>query len=198
MKARFLLLTALTAVLPLLLTSRAQAVIMLNDFQGTGFGFDYGSWTGNITTNPTHVSVTGATEQGGAGTSSLALDLSSYLASGQVSIEARLIAGNAADNFNVILFTTGSDLSGYQFSTSGLNTSTFTTLTINLSAPSFTSGSINWSNITMYQVQGDYSSTDTLSLEFRNLQIIPEPSVWALLGAGLGVAVILRRRTRAA
>ena len=182
------------AISGVLFLKAANAQIMLNDFQNSGFDFAYDSFTGNITQNPTFISIN-ATEQGGAG-STVSLDLSSYYPSGQIQIEARLIAGNAADNFNVILFTTpdpGGIKSGYQFSTASLNTSTFTTLTANLNAPTFFSGTMDWSSIVQYQLQGDYSTTDNFRIEFRNLQVVPEPAAVVIALLGLGGLVVARR-----
>ena len=197
MKKSMILLAALVAVSIATLTLPARAAVMLNDFQNTGFEFDYGSFTGNITVNPTYISISNATEQGGAGTNG-SWDLSTYYPSGQVRIQARLISGNLADNFNVILATNpGTDYHLYQFSTASLNTSTFTTLTFNLNAPTFSSGTMDWANITQYQLQGDYSTTDNFSIEFRNLEVVPEPTTWALLAGSLTFLVIARRRRRA-
>ncbi|GAB4171537.1 MAG: hypothetical protein Fur0032_10810 [Terrimicrobiaceae bacterium] len=194
MKRSLLPLAALAAVAMTSMVHQARAAVIINDFQNTGFAFDYGSFTGNITTSATHISIVNATEQGGAGTNAN-FDLSSYYPSGQVSIEARLVSGNLANHFNIILATTaGTDYSLYQFSTAGLNTSTFTTVTVNLNAPLQSVGTMNWANITQYQLQGDYSTTDNFSLEFRNLEVVPEPATWVLLAGGLGVLAVLRRR----
>lgn len=171
----------------------ARATVILNTFNGTGFGFDYGSFTGNITNISDYVQIGNATEQGGAGTSGT-WNLSSYYPSGQISVEVRLLSSNAADNFNIILFSSPTDYHGYQLSTALLNTVTFTTLTFNLNAPTFTSGTMNWASITEYQIQGDYSTTDNFSMQFKNLQVVPEPAAWALVGAGLSMMTIFRRR----
>ncbi|MBU0677371.1 MAG: PEP-CTERM sorting domain-containing protein [Verrucomicrobia bacterium] len=46
-----------------------------------------------------------------------------------------------------------------------------------------------------WQLQGDYSSTDALNIEFDelNLQAIPEPTTLGLLSAALVVALIRRK-----
>lgn len=178
------------------LATQASGTVMLRDFQGTGFDFEYGSFSGNVSTNPTYVSVVNATESGGAGVNLTPLNLSSYVSSGYLSIEVRLGSGNLANNFNVNLFTDSSNYVGFQFSTSSLNTSTFTTLTLNLNTPTFTVGTIDWTNITQFQIQGDYSSTDNFSLDFRNLEVIPEPNSLILLSLGLAWLVLLRARRK--
>ncbi len=194
MKRSLLPLAVLISAAITSLAPHARAAVMINDFQNTGFGFDYGSFTGNITNNPTYIAIANATESGGAGTNAV-FDLSSYYPSGQVQIEARLVSGNLANNFNVILATTsGTDYNLYQFSTAGLNTSTFTVLTTDLDAPTSSTGTMNWASITQYQLQGDYSTTNNFSLEFRNLEVVPEPATWVLLAGGLGVLAVLRRR----
>ncbi len=196
MKTRFhnIAAAAILAAVSALSAPQASAQVILNSFQGTGFVFAYGSFSGNITTSPTHLSITNATEQGGAGTDS-EFNLLAYYPSGQLSIEARLASGNLADHFNVIL-AANTNTSLYQFSTAGLNTSTFTTLTVNLNAPTSTSGTMDWANITQYQVQGDYSTTNNFGVEFRNLEVVPEPTTWALVSGGLGLLMVLRRRMR--
>lgn len=176
------------------LATHATGQVVLNGFQNTGFDFDYGSFAGGITQNPTFVSIVATTDEGGAG-SGVAADLSSFAASGQVQIEARLGSGHAATHFNIILASTpGVDFNLYQFPTSGLNSISFTTLTANFNAPLVTSGTVNWSAITQFQIQGGYNSGAAFSVDFANLQAIPEPSSSAFLVGGLVLLTGLTRR----
>jgi hypothetical protein len=179
-------------------TMSAHATLVIRDFQGVGFDFTYGSWIGNETIFPTYVQIAGtANETGGAGVGiSPTIDLYSYVnANGQVQVDARLVPGNQADNFNIIFFSSPTDLAGYQISASLLNTTNFTTVSATLNNPTFTSGSINWSNVNQVQIQGDYTpdpSTTSFAMQFANL-VVPEPSTALLTAIGIGILATLRR-----
>lgn len=201
----------------LLLGRAALAQIVLNSFNGTSVDFDYDSWTNNYTIT-TQLSVN-ATEQGGLGSNfSSPQDFSGIVSTHWIQVEARLLSsGNQADNFNVVLLsntTPGNQTSViYQFSTANLTTGTWTTLTIPLNSPQhgFNSGnyiflggnlalsSIDFTNILQWQLGGDYWPAPppevSLQLEFRNLQIVPEPSL-GLFGVVLAATILFTTRRK--
>lgn len=174
----------------------ARADIILSTFDSSGFQWSYGSWnplSAVETQFPTFVRIAGpATESGGAGvslSSPVSVDTSSLF----LVVSARIAPGNAASGFNVILQSSPSDAYGYYFPASSFNPSTFTTSSIPLSSPSFTVGSPNLltPGMTEWQVQGDFSTTDSFAFEFEDLRLVPEPGTVALIG--LGLLVLLRR-----
>jgi len=152
--------------------SHARAASVAYDFNGTGFDFAFGSWSGWITTGPPAVPSGGlATESGGAGFLPIPggpLDLTGA----HVTLTAQLIAANAADNLQILLIDPSDNSAVYQFPLSSFNTSAMTNVT--LSAPSFTNGPVALSQIRRLQVQGDFSSGDRLNLSIdRILAISP-------------------------
>jgi hypothetical protein len=157
--------------------------------------WDYGTWSGN-TWNSWGLGVTGnATVSGGATFTPVTLNLSSY---GQVQIEAQALAGNAATGFNVNFFTDGSNYNVYRFNIAAAPAG-WTTVTVDFSSPLEVYGAINWGSITSYELQGTFAGTDSMQMQFRNLQVqaVPEPATWALMGiAGTGLMVVRRIRSR--
>lgn len=189
------------ALIGMMTIGLARADIILSTFDSSGFQWSYGSWnplTSVETQTPTYLSIAGAaTESGGAGISfaqPVSFDPTQYL----VSVTARIGSGNVASGFNVILQTSPTDSWGYYFPAASFNPSTFTTVSIAVTNPTFVNGSPNFSGsgMTDWQIQGDFSSTDALRFDFEDarLSLVPEPSTLALLA--LGVVSFLARSVR--
>jgi len=175
--------------------SQVQAQdLVINDFQDSGFEFDYGSWTGNLTIGPDFLTVN-ATESGGGGANSFQSASSLSLSPGPtyfIEIDVRKVSGNLADAFNVILEDGDGTMAGWKFDLSTVDEIEFHTLNKTLTPDFFNppskgtaDGVFDQSSIVGWQVQGDFSSEDTLALQFKNLVIIPEPSSLALLATGI-------------
>jgi hypothetical protein len=180
-------------------TVSAHATLVIESFQGTGFGYEYLSWVGQTTVNPAFVQVAGsATEQGGAGSIIGPLNLQPYVSvNANIQVDARLVTGNQADNFNIILQSSASDLVGYQFSASLLDLLNFTTVSLPLTSPSFSSGTIDWTAVNGFQIQGDFNGNEPFAMQFANLQV-PEPSTALLIAIGFALLAARRRLTMTA
>lgn len=176
--------------------------IILSTFDNVGFQWGYGSWNplSNVETLfPTYVQIAGpATESGGAGvtlSSAVTFDPTQYF----LVVSARIAPGNAASGFNVILQTSPSDLWGYYFDASLFNSSTFTTVSVPVVSYTFANGTPDFLNVGMneWQVQGDFSTTDSFAFEFEDLRLVPEPGTIGLLALGAVAALIRARRSSA-
>lgn len=190
---------AVLAFLSLPTPSRADVIYSFQD--NSTFDYTYGTWNGgNVLPGPTFLSIgNGTARDNGGGGVTLALDPSPFAASGQLQIEAKLLAGNAADEFNVNLFSAiDGNYNVYRFSTAGLNDATFTQLSLSLASPFETHGTIDWTNITKFELQGTYGSNAAFALGVRNLEVVttPEPGTWPIVLLG-GVAWLGVRRFRA-
>lgn len=186
----------------------AGANILLSDFNSTGLEYAYGSWNGpgavvNGSSYLTIQSPATPSGGGGVGLSSLALNASNYY----VSLTARLGSANQASQLNVVLLDRdgGSEEAYvYFFLASWFNPSTFTTIHIPATMPSWTNnvidGIINFdtggNGLVGWQLQGNYANnTDTLNFEIDHLQLtaIPEPGTAVLGVIGAALATILAR-----
>jgi hypothetical protein len=177
-------------------TSSAQLVI--KDFQGFGpvhsFDFDYLSWTGQITNTATGIEVGGtpstADTFGGAG-GGVTFDLTGYT---DLAVSAKLLPGNAATAFNVVLQSAPGVSSVYQFSTTGLS-SGYQSVSVSLASPFLINGGgANLATITEYQIQGNFEGPVALGLGFATVTAVPEPTTWALLLGGAAFLTLLHRR----
>jgi len=173
--------------------------ILLHDFDNAGFGFEYGSWISSVTPAPTYVTVgSPAGEDGGAGFEDLLLDTSDGI---QIQVKVRPLVGNTADRFNFILKDSDGTEIGWHFELKELNEDPpeFTVLTTSLVTPHFINSTginslFDYTSVTNWQLQGDFSSNEPLRLQFDHLviiengnyEVIPEPLSISFLIVGLG------------
>lgn len=186
---------AMIATLCSLVPSTSSAQLVIKDFQGFGpthsFSFDYLSWTDQIINTATGIEVGGTADTfGGAGENSFGtLDLTGYT---DLVVSAKLLPGNAATAFNIVLQSAPGVSSVYQFSTSGLS-SGYRFVSVSLASPFLTNGGgANLAAIAEYQVQGNFEGPDSLGLGFATITTItpvPEPSTLAFLPVGLGFLI---------
>jgi len=168
----------------------AATGIVLSDFDGTDFdanaatptppgGFTFVSWVGTVTPDAAGFIEVGGTEKGGLGEFVTSLDISSQQV---IEVHARLgTNNNQADNFVVVLKDTDGTEVQYRFSTSGLGdpTGTFAVIRKSLNDPgafTFKNGTtpgLDLSQIESWNLQGDFSSDASLSLQFDHLEINP-------------------------
>jgi hypothetical protein len=160
----------------------ASAAVVIKDFQGSGtFDYDYLSWLNQPVPTATGIEVGGtATASGGAGGFFSALSLTGYT---DLVVSAKLLPGNAATGFNVVLFSAPGVSSAYQFSTSTLN-SGYQSLSTSLLTPFFTvGGGANLAAINQFEIQGNFDGSTALGLGFSTITAVPEPStIMAALG----------------
>ncbi len=194
-----LLSIAIIATLCSLMPSTSSAQVLIKDFQGFGptysFDFDYLSWTGQITNTASGIEVGGTADTfGGAGGNTFAtLDLTGYT---DLEVSAKLVPGNLATAFNVVLQSAPGVSSVYQFSTSGLS-SGYQSVSVSLATPFLTNGGgADLTAINVYQIQGNFVGPDALGLGFATVTAVPEPTTGVLLLAGVGFLVALRRNYR--
>ncbi|MBU0677367.1 MAG: PEP-CTERM sorting domain-containing protein [Verrucomicrobia bacterium] len=190
------------------ITQFVGAAVLINNFNSNGMEGYYGSWSGADTEEATYLDIgASATESGGSydNIAAIFVDPATY----ELRITARLGGGNIANHFNVLLHDADENF-GYQFNTSALNTSTFTTLTRSLDSWTFRgagSGSptFDTTGIDQYSLQGDYSSSDALRIQFDNLDLeveggggpggaVPEPTTAGLVGMGIVLIACCRRK----
>ena len=178
--------------------------IIIHEFENAEFAFEYGSWLGNVVLGPTYVTIgSPATASGGAGMNGLLLDVSEGI---KLEVRVRPYTGNEVDQFNFILKDSDGTEVGWQFHLNeiALEPEEFSVLTVSLISPHFINstgmnGSFNPDSVTSWQLQGDFSSSEPLRLQFDKLTIIentifeaviPEPSTLAFLIFGIGSLVI--------
>ncbi|MEM8782331.1 MAG: PEP-CTERM sorting domain-containing protein [Planctomycetota bacterium] len=178
---------------------------------GAPAGFAFGGFSGNVTETISSLTID-ASSFGGIGRdlTQTDFDASEY----QLRIVYRLLPGNEAEDFRVVLrdndgddsapgqgtedhqifidtsFATPlNDGSGFSEQFSPLN-SVFTDKSFG-----FTNGGDGALNpgLDQWQLQSAFGGTDRLHLEVRSVELVPEPGSAALLGAGL-TAFVLRRR----
>jgi len=180
-------------------------------FNGTGFvndpvftGYDFDSWTGNITSGATFVEIAGsATEIGGAGIIYGVGALKDFSGMAGVELTAQLGAGNVADNFQVSLI----DLSGvqavYRFAASDFDAGNMTASfqsTFDTFDPQGFGRDVDRTQIWGLQFSGDFTppaSTDAVHVLVDNIAVtaVPEASSYAMFGLGL-LGVMAARRLR--
>ena len=205
----------------------AQAAVMINQLLNDGATPEsatnkylpnaaYGSWVvppnvGSNVWNSWGLGVDGtATTAGGlvfttnGANGTLSLNLSTFNA---IQIDAKALAGNTVTAFNVVLYS--SHVAGHPELTAGtvlkLNLASVTdpgstqTVLFSTGIQASDAGSLaNLSAINEYQIQGDNWGTPTaFAMQYTNLEAVPEPATWALMGiAGTGVMVVRRIRSR--
>jgi hypothetical protein len=52
---------------------------------------------------------------------------------------------------------------------------------------------VDWANVTSYQIQGNYAAPAAFGMQYTDLQAVPEPATWALMGIAGGVLLAVRR-----
>ncbi|MDG4556634.1 MAG: DUF11 domain-containing protein, partial [Candidatus Contendobacter sp.] len=151
----------------LLGTNPARADTILSDFDGTNFGFAFGSWTGQTTPGPTFVTIGGlATEQGGAGNFPFAA--TNFTGMG-VAMTAQLGAGNLASEFQVHLIDGADNRAVFVFPATSFTNTSFATVFV--PAPTFNigPGPVDLTKIVRFLVMGDFSSDDRLEIKIDRI-----------------------------
>jgi len=151
-----------------------------HDFNNSGRGWYFGSFSGNYTTHTTYLAIdSGANEQGGSGRS---FGTSNMTGAGKFTITARIGSGNAADGFVVKIYDNDatSSIHCWTFKSNYFNSTTFTTVTRYLNAPSYieqagTTEGLDLTNMRDFYINGDYSTTDALAFDFDHIEINPPP-----------------------
>ncbi len=149
------------------------------------FDFDYGSWTGDITPGPAFITIgtSSATTSGGAGFNVGSIDITPTNPNNYIRISARLQPGHNGSDIRLVLASGATDFNVWAAPATLFNTTTFTTVDILLSTPPvFTSGTFDPTNITSFQIQGDFFSPGDFRIEVERMQLIPEPHHVTLLG----------------
>ncbi len=113
--------------------------------------------------------------------------------SNQIAVTARLLPGNMANSFSVVLLANGHQSATAVFSTGAFSAGAYSTVTATLSFdPAF-----NFSQIDAVVIGGVQSDASTaFAISFDHLAAVPEPAAW---GAALGAAALwaaMRRRRR--
>jgi hypothetical protein len=123
-------------------------------------------------------------------------------ANNAITLDVTSLAGNSKTAFNVNFFSGADTSHGTTLSYNLASPSaSLATLSVNMSAGVIAYGSTalaDWTNITQYQIQGaDWGTPTAFAMQFTNLQAVPEPATWALMGiAGTGLLVVRRIRSR--
>jgi len=179
------------------LTAPTSAAVIISDLNNVSPDFQYNSFPGNTSVQPTFFRVsTPANQFGGSGfnlASPLNISTQTTLAvSGQIG------TGNLNVSFNVLLQDSDGTQFGYSFPMSSFNASGFTSAYVELGSPSFSlsAGSmagLNLASITQFQLQGNFSGSETVlfAFDFDSVAAVPEPTSLALLATS---TVLLRRR----
>ena len=152
-------------------------IVVLANFAEKPLEFLYGSWSERMDRNLTGIQIAkGATAKGGGG-ASMACDLS--LLHG-LSITLKVLPENMAAGVNIILHSPDKRASGYSFSLEEAPVNS-TTMIVDLSKPFFqpndaTNGHADLSNITRFQIQGNFKDDAPLAIEFEVLEAVAPKS----------------------
>jgi hypothetical protein len=183
-----------------------RAAVVITDFSIVNpLNFAYGgstwstpvnqfqSFSNGMVTGQEVVSLGGGnpTVSGGAGRVGLSLNLSGNTG---LELTARLLSGNQATMFQVLIFDADGTILRLSFPTINFNTSTFVSTFVTLASGTITTpGSVagfNLANVTVYEVQGNFfdaSGAAAARVQFDQLvATTPEPSTGLLCVLGLG------------
>lgn len=166
---------------------QAQVILDWGTTPNNVFTYNLGGTESNSATFSQLSSTTGGGGAGSNGWSVGSIDLSGF-ATQTFQLSMREITGDQTDTIRVELFSNGfTRRSDFIFDVSGLNDTTFTNVvsTTALNAPTGTSGggAVDLANIDAIQLVVASSSGTNIGLQFENLNVVPEPSTYALLSA---------------
>lgn len=176
-----------------------QAQLIISDFNNTGMGFTFGAWTQTTSATSLNLSGTGAGSGSGLGLGG-AQDYSSF---DTLNFTARLGGSDTSTIIQLVLEESDGDQFEYEFASSGLNTSTFTTLTANLATPDTIGGSgdgsLDLTQITQLNIWSNFDGAGVnynFDVDQVSLTAVPEPSTYALLALGLAALTYARKRQK--
>lgn len=173
--------TSLIISIFLLLTASSRADIVIQSYEDKKpFGFQYGSWSGETKPDSDGIAISGtATRRGGAGNNlSPSLDLRGNT---QLAIRVKLLPGNQADTFNVLLRTRVGpgdhdfQSTQYTFQTQLLKESDYVTLRFPLDPGSGIAGEhghVNLAMVDQVQIQGNFSNAhDSFRMKIKDIRV---------------------------
>jgi hypothetical protein len=116
-----------------------------------------------------------------------------------LSVSARLLTGNQANSFSVIIYDSADRQAYATFSTADFNSGGFSTAMGSITS---SSGSFNYAEISAFRLSGDINGgAAAFNIAFDNLAVtssaVPEPSMFACAaGAAALCGALFRRRRR--
>ncbi len=160
-------------IIPAMTESRVWAEITLSAFNGTGFDYTFSGFT--QTTGSSFIRIQDTTDSWGGGGINSALDLSTY-ADGRFTVDMAPGVTNQTDTFTLELIDANSNTGKWTFNVSDLSTSGFTNLVSSTTLANPTSGVNDWqnldlSNITKWQLLGEYGGTVPFDMFFDNIAV---------------------------
>ena len=198
-----LLVTVMVALSP---TSTSAQIIVISDFDGTGFDVYSGApanWNAGASVGPEFLTISSpAVAPGNATFSTFLVPIPDLTGTQEFRLDLRLVPGNATDflSFGLSYLGDAPGVTTWQFSATELNTSTFTTKIFSLAAPTTSTGMVDLENVTTIFFGGGTfdEEGDPFGMQFDDLLAVgsvPEPGTAATTGGGI-VWFLLRRRRR--
>lgn len=114
----------------------------------------------------------------------------------QIALTARLLPGNVADSFSVVLLANGNQAATTVFSTGAFTAGAYSTVTATLSFnPGFNSAQVD--TLVISGVPASSSNTvGAFAMSFDHIAVVPEPAVWSAALGAVALCAALRHRHR--
>lgn len=185
--------------------SPLQANVLVSDFNNTGFEIYPGppaNWEAAATEGPEYLSIVNPDQGiGTAGYSTFLTPLPDFTGTTSFQFELRLGPGNQVDDFLFRVTAIGGS-ANWNFTSSDLSSTEFTTLVFFLDDPSSTSGAgivdaLDQVTTITFSSPNFANQNLNLQMDFGNLvAVVPEPASGSLLAA-TGFLFLLKRRAKA-
>lgn len=196
------ILSTLVLFATLAVTSHATVFFSYSFAGNNSFNFTYGNtpaddWSNFLLPGPTYLEVgPGASSEGGGGVGFASVDTTFY-PNNRVGVVITAEIGNShqASDIRVVVSTNSSNFYVWSIPATVFSSLTTYTLWLDPTTPVFTQGTLDYSDITSIQFQGDYFSGNTNHYMLYSIELIPEPSSCVLFLA-MGVLALAFFKSR--